>query len=1217
MQEHLLSVTDLIHFYWQDIEAAFQQLGGIAPHPNALHLSEKWSYCATESPKDKGKIGYRCTAGSTGSPATPFFSITVNSFKHGGESVSFTTRGKKDHLEQYKNTSTGKKRYLRIEDLEAPRHAVVQRHDQRGKQRAQIAAREAEKRAQRQAKYRFYCKAWEAAGTGWENKADVAQHPYVLKKGITCRDTLRQLPNRSIAYPLQDIDGQRQGIQLIFPNGNKLIFGQKKGCFAVLGDLKATTLYLCEGYATGNAVHSLVSARQKRAAPIAVIICLDAHNLIYVASQFRAQAGKKKLVICADNDHESHAQKGIHNTGLLAGYEAAIQTGSAVKIPPSESGVSDWCDAWLRDKKATLACFAKKTHKPVLDYHLSRLAAFKAGDTSVSYKKALQRTVGVLVKKHPSDLSAKEGSALLQEATQTSGIGASEVTARWQRAIRRQQGMAMRAQSVCRTQAEPVQTITCDAIGALFNTVTELKKTHPKAIFVTNAPMGSGKTQQFMQPAFAEAEQKTHIPVVITPSRSLTQGVAERFEAAHYITDEVLTQDAQYNDTIPASLAITINSIIAPRFKPLFDFTQAIFIDEYTQVLRAICHGTVKNHQRCQTEKRLASLINQSRYTYIADADMHQTALDHLVELTQGDRPIFLLSLKETNPTPQAPAENKTPVPADAPLLNNNANGESVTIDSVMTHVSPRLPAALNNPITYTLSHGDDRRHSKPLLLQAMIDALKRPKEGTSTPSEKHRFYVVSDSKQQLDRIEHALKKKARRVRVLKLTSDTINYQSALDFIDNPDAYLSATQPDVVLVSPAIQSGVSIESDYFDRGVAFYTGVVTPVVMQQMMHRVRALTHFEVSLPTLKTYQSLALEDANAILLAHYEQHLKQFPTEHCFDVKNQATGIGPITLKQENGRLTITGDDDYVRYEHLNAQLMALDTQQRHNAGNFFLIQAEQRGVVLKKKGDPTDEFSVCRAKQNAKDINKAHQQQRIDDLVGACTLSDDEYQQLQADGGATSEAVTLDVERYDIKKALHVKDALGKQDIDFYRQKGHRHVGNYHALLRGEEAAQSNDAKDREAGVAKTNAAWRVEKVNLLQRIFNTLELDPVTGSGSYTTTQAKRCRSDIQKSEALCRYSLFKLGLNARSRLSDVKYVNLVLKNLLGLGTSSVQIREGAQRKRCYSIEASDLEQLRHYYALRIGQPLAIPVEQFYQDSNLLLRQCVNGEEGSCHR
>ena len=59
--------------------------------------------------------------------------------------------------------------------------------------------------------------------------------------------------------------------------------------------------------------------------------------------------------------------------------------------------------------------------------------------------------------------------------------------------------------------------------------IKNLKTKHPRAIFATNAPMGAGKTQTLMQPEFLAAEQQMLLPLIITPMRSLTQGVAERF----------------------------------------------------------------------------------------------------------------------------------------------------------------------------------------------------------------------------------------------------------------------------------------------------------------------------------------------------------------------------------------------------------------------------------------------------------------------------------------------------------------------------------------------------------------------------------------------------------------------------------------------------------------------------------------------------------------
>ena len=69
-------------------------------------------------------------------------------------------------------------------------------------------------------------------------------------------------------------------MQCLYPNGKKLIFGKKKGCFAPLGDLaQATRLYVCEGYATASAIFELVTSCQQRKVPFSVICALDAKNL--------------------------------------------------------------------------------------------------------------------------------------------------------------------------------------------------------------------------------------------------------------------------------------------------------------------------------------------------------------------------------------------------------------------------------------------------------------------------------------------------------------------------------------------------------------------------------------------------------------------------------------------------------------------------------------------------------------------------------------------------------------------------------------------------------------------------------------------------------------------------------------------------------------------------------------------------------------------------
>ena len=153
----------------------------------------------------------------------------------------------------------------------------------------------------------------------------------------------------------------------------------------------------------------------------------------------------------------------------------------------------------------------------------------------------------------------------------------------------------------------------------------------------------------------------------------------------------------------------------------------------------------------------------------------------------------------------------------------------------------------------------------------------------------------------------------------------------------------------MVIVSPAVQSGISIESNYFNAVFGIYTGTVTPVVFQQMLHRVRAQTIFDIVLPQIHASNTHELENPTAILMASYQQHLKQFGEKHAtFDPQTNITHIGQLNIKEENGKISIEGDPLFERYEKLTADMQALENQQRHYAAQFLLLQAKARGIKL-----------------------------------------------------------------------------------------------------------------------------------------------------------------------------------------------------------------------------------------------------------------------------
>ncbi len=157
-------------------------------------------------------------------------------------------------------------------------------------------------------------KLWARAGT--INK----KHSYLTSKQI-CPIGAKQLRNM-LVVPLRDIDDALHSLQFIGTDGTKrfLTDGRKRSCFATLGDCTSETLYIVEGWATGCTIQEATEST--------VIIAFDTGNLRPVAEVLRKKYPDKRLVICADDDHKTHA-----NPGIAKATEAAHAVDGLLAIP--------------------------------------------------------------------------------------------------------------------------------------------------------------------------------------------------------------------------------------------------------------------------------------------------------------------------------------------------------------------------------------------------------------------------------------------------------------------------------------------------------------------------------------------------------------------------------------------------------------------------------------------------------------------------------------------------------------------------------------------------------------------------------------------------------------------------------------------------------------------------------------------------------------------
>jgi len=175
-----------------------------------------------------------------------------------------------------------------------------------------------------------------SALTKWKSAVQTDDHPYLESKQIMA-NTARAIGDE-LVIPIYSPEKKVVSLQSIFANGDKrfLTGGRIKGCFTpIKGSMK--TIYLCEGYATGETIHGVTGA---------MIFCsLTAGNLKEVAEWISDTFPCNELVICGDDDHETKAKIG-ENPGKLKAEAAAVASGATVIFPKfkEKKGRSDFND---------------------------------------------------------------------------------------------------------------------------------------------------------------------------------------------------------------------------------------------------------------------------------------------------------------------------------------------------------------------------------------------------------------------------------------------------------------------------------------------------------------------------------------------------------------------------------------------------------------------------------------------------------------------------------------------------------------------------------------------------------------------------------------------------------------------------------------------------------------------------------------------------------
>lgn len=167
-----------------------------------------------------------------------------------------------------------------------------------------------------------------------------ADHPYLVRKGITPTDELRQTSSGSMVVPFFDVSGKFKTLQYIPATGAKLLYkdAPKQGSFLVVGgDIKkGQPILYAEGYATARSLNEATGHP--------VVMTIDAGNMLTVSAILHREFPQNPHLFLADFDHAKDVNKGLDTANMAAERVGGIVVHPDFTAAEKALGLTDFND---------------------------------------------------------------------------------------------------------------------------------------------------------------------------------------------------------------------------------------------------------------------------------------------------------------------------------------------------------------------------------------------------------------------------------------------------------------------------------------------------------------------------------------------------------------------------------------------------------------------------------------------------------------------------------------------------------------------------------------------------------------------------------------------------------------------------------------------------------------------------------------------------------
>jgi putative DNA primase/helicase len=872
-----------------------------------------------------------------------------------------------------------------------------------------------------------------------------------------------------MAMQLHDLNGTPRGIQRIYENkfsrngGNEtdkdFTWGMNKsGAHLVIGDLhSADRIYVVEGFATGASVYIAMNSMDDQPIRCAVIVALDADNMIKVVQEYRRKKPYLDLLLAVDNDMWKCAE-GKGNKGMLVAIDLLSEFDELKAYAPKFDTIdpsykpTDWNDLHRYKGLAAVALQLKRSMARVkiegdlFEKSLMRIAYIQnreKGPLHEELKKCIVAGMKVgLPAYRPSDVFAMTMARTEKAGIRPNRINKKDLQKKVKSIFHAQMMQAQELRSLSPRITDANQrpdhieyhkfnkTVIDDEV---LNKVRELE-----GIVIVRFPMGSRKTQGLIKPMMFEnynALFTAHrVSLIGGAVEALNRKTTDGSDLSKIMDGRCIVnyQEPSIKQLMPSvhKLAACVNSILKPEFTPLLDNLDALCIDEAAQTLRHIVVGGAIAYPVAVFERLLGLMANTKSKVIFADAD----ANDLLVEFAE-------LGLKQRNATAKA------------------VYGEDAKLQKI--HVIDGVTDCSNISMFYTDSDTAFKR------------AIDDVKDG-------HKVMIACDSAETGKRLAIELRSRFPTRKGLFIASKDVLEQSTLAdvdaFTDDPDE--QSTRYDWVIYSPAISSGVSFEKAHFNKHYGIFCGTVAPSDAIQMLRRDRSAREYIVGVETRRNNREDSAEAiAKGMLLANDNQ------------IK-----IEPMT--ELSGFLYKTG---HTEFDIIRVKSMAQEAGARNSFAQNLIHSLYADNYNLQKL-DSTDieKEQGKEAKKAAGDLAKAMDLTRH---LEQSTPNDDEYADMEQRTNISIEDKAR-MNRWKIESLLMMP--VDECSIKFFKKGGVKKVRLFEMLNLSPEKAAEYDAAELSTDVRSSQRKYVAKNRQALRDFFEVAGFNWKTGAGETTAEQ-----------------------------------------------------------------------------------------------------------------